>query len=1503
MTINTPFWRLFPDLYPQWRSVDIEREKELIGVLIKSVMYNSREESLLCRGLVLITRAPDVKMYSTVTLKITRVAVVVGYDMDLVSDQESLEETWELVKVRWYKHLCAEPVRICALHLDIVRHINALVFPFIRVSTAKKFLETVKGALTFGDFCAEKGYYLTRDGNTPALCTGVMFGRVYYVPQNKLNGSLLPSELVYDHNRSEEEARLFESRHCAFFYKAACLDIETVCHDAYRDANLRSDAFAHKFPFCTERKVADLLESRARLVQALDIAKGLTKAVGKKVLIPPLNQDMPGQQHEITCVSLVVLNSHLSRTRGHRKKLIVLYNGDKVHQDRPAVADKKVTTAVGIEDVERILIYPCSGELALLEKTIETLYAYGIELIYVFNAEFDLRVIQQRVHFYFDSDFVRQVDPGTRRRCSSLMRAWLGLFVTGDLSGDVQPLFQFENVRYLEMYTEMIHNLGCTLLGEPISERALLLASSHVERFNRDKAKLGHFKMNACGMNVVDLYRMVNTRDVKFACTSMKLNDVAPYLISKLRETHGKAPKDVRKLRKLADVTYCKIDEMIAAGGESLFAVLVYNLVDSQLCARLAKVLRPVSSLFHRCRSTLNIDVVSHGRGDTFVGFVQSIHSVQLPQLKYKLDTFRVRSGPAGKHLKARLRWDPNMDISSLDNTGHLRDQGEWLGGQVSEPLTGLHYSGPGMGLELSFDFSSMYPSIMCALNVSPDTLIPWPPVHFPHDLSGWVCYSWEAEGFPFASLILKHDRLRGEFVRAPGVLPSAVQHYLELRSAFKTTLSTSILEEAERQYYRLQETECKVIANSFYGTAGPPCGPLLAAHGRRQISLVNDCVSSYFGHRFPAIYGDTDSVMVSCGYGPEDGIERDVSCMHTLSGEECLDAEALPRFAEEARTALENKFKRCVGSASEFVDHVHKVLVEDALERMYVIGRGNESHRVVRATGIPLSSAKTYPVYTAHVLDDASVALDVTTPFIKDRRVRLEYEGASSIYCHVSKKAYVALTHSTDMQGRPCGVTLKARGLSAHKSIRSPSDSAVTDSFLACVMRGDCLKLEENEPSCFTTIPWHGLRTGDVILYPEREPVVDKHGVWTERHDASSFLVAQKVVGVHSLRLNKYLAAFVYIAAVRSGGTSRSVIKTLHSDDKYCMNHVLNCKEGIIRDLLACKASELVSSRIGAGFFPWSGFIKSSKVKCFGARTLQRLRASRSSVKVSYVEIVKTNLKRITGLSVKPVQCHEFHKCHPCEATLYRYPLKLPDVTVSVFGAPLKCDAVRCETEGRSLSVVSCVDSQPKLISHPYHSGNKCYANSRVLLAHRADVDLMNSHMKLMPHCVVDYCLSRRMYSPALGESSIEDCMRALSAYVNRIKGRLTRASLAFSSLMNNCPEHMMPVCGSQELQRCLKNREVITRIPADKLEVCIKVIQEDMNLRHPDAYFNLSASLGKSFSDAREQNLVSLDDVSPGETWISLTKLLQRSFRQQSEGRLPSTDCVWPRQKKKAG
>ncbi|KAI4822304.1 hypothetical protein KUCAC02_007858 [Chaenocephalus aceratus] len=509
-----------------------------------------------------------------------------------------------LVRGTWSKHMVAQPVRVSVLHDDIKRKVNAQVFPLRCISLARKYVRTVRGALTFGDICPDKGYYMARDGNTPALCSDVMFGRVYFVPENKLNQELSASDLIYDRETCEADAKLFDGKHMPYFYKAACLDIETVFDKSYRDPRLHSRTFAYAFPYCTESRVADMTEYRSKLVCTLNAA-GWPYPKGASMYRARSGRDMPGEQHEITCVSLVILNSHVPKGSpgDHRKTLIVLYNKCKVRHEPHPEADHELDRGAGIDQVSRVQFHPCSGELALLEATIRLLYRHGIEQLYVYNAEFDVRVIEQRVHFYAESKYAESADPATRKLCSSLLGAWNGLFVTRALATDVLPTFQ-------------------------------------------DKAKLGHFKMNSCGMNIVDLYRMAGTREIKFACTSMKLNDVAPFVIAMMR-----------------------------TGGKGLFAVLLYNLVDSQLCARLAKVLKPVSVLFHRCRTTLNIDVVVHGRGDHFGGFVQSIHSVQIPQLKFRLDTSESKRGPWVCDSRAACGGSPRSSPST--DTAESSGKGE----------------------------------------------------------------------------------------------------------------------------------------------------------------------------------------------------------------------------------------------------------------------------------------------------------------------------------------------------------------------------------------------------------------------------------------------------------------------------------------------------------------------------------------------------------------------------------------------------------------------------------------------------------------------------------------------------------------------------------------------------------------------------------------------------------------------------------------------------------
>ena len=50
----------------------------------------------------------------------------------------------------------------------------------------------------------------------------------------------------------------------------------------------------------------------------------------------------------------------------------------------------------------------------------------------------------------------------------------------------------------------------------------------------------------------------------------------------------------------------------------------------------------------------------------------------------------------------------------------------------------------------------------------------------------------------------------------------SSVEHFLNQRAEFKRKLKKPDISEAERVYYKTQEAECKVLANSFYGIQLP---------------------------------------------------------------------------------------------------------------------------------------------------------------------------------------------------------------------------------------------------------------------------------------------------------------------------------------------------------------------------------------------------------------------------------------------------------------------------------------------------------------------------------------------------------------------------------------------------------------------------------------------------------------------------------------------------------
>lgn len=388
-----------------------------------------------------------------------------------------------------------------------------------------------------------------------------------------------------------------------------------------------------------------------------------------------------------------------------------------------------------------------------------------------------------------------------------------------------------------------------------------------------------------------------------------------------------------------------------------------------------------------------------------------------------------------------------------------------------------------------------------------------------------------------------------------------------------------------------------------------------------------------------------------------------------------------------------------------------------------------------------------------------------------------------------------------------------------------------------------------------------------DLVLYFSERPSFDATGAWI-RPGTDDDVSVHRVLNVTRTDLDAgYSAVSAELMAADGGPTV--FVRTLYKDDKYCMNHIACRDAGVLRDALATRAAELIASKMGTGFFPWDTLIKSAKNKHFARQTLERLKAGSSSVNTTFVEIEKTWLQRITGLSAKPVACYEFHKCNPCRAAVHRYPLALhatAGCVTAMFGGPMLCE--------KSPSAATSDDAPSPddgVVAHPYQPENKCRSNSRVLIAHRTDRALVNRAGKLMAHCLIDMSLPRQMYGATT--VALDACKRNLTAAAKTIRGRLKLANAAFNALMNTCPDHMVPACGSDELRAIEYNKEHVTRLPGEKLAACRLAVVRDMQLDPAAVYANTTRELGDALGKLAATGAVVTGDRRDDDSHVTLT------------------------------
>lgn len=166
-------------------------------------------------------------------------------------------------------------------------------------------------------------------------------------------------------------------------------------------------------------------------------------------------------------------------------------------------------------------------------------------------------------------------------------------------------------------------------------------------------------------------------------------------------------------------------------------------------------------------------------------------------------------------------------------------------GGYVMTPKEGLHEN------VAALDFSAMYPSIMIAYNVSPETLV--------LDVSGDVNVAPE---------------VHHAFSKSPpGFFSSILKGLVDERRALKRSLAQA--SGAERERLDIRQTSLKILTNASYGYLGwaqarwfsREAAEATTAWGRGTIRAVMELARE---RGIEVLYGDTDSLFVRDAPGLE---------------------------------------------------------------------------------------------------------------------------------------------------------------------------------------------------------------------------------------------------------------------------------------------------------------------------------------------------------------------------------------------------------------------------------------------------------------------------------------------------------------------------------------------------------------------------------------------------------------------------------------------------------
>lgn len=191
-----------------------------------------------------------------------------------------------------------------------------------------------------------------------------------------------------------------------------------------------------------------------------------------------------------------------------------------------------------------------------------------------------------------------------------------------------------------------------------------------------------------------------------------------------------------------------------------------------------------------------------------------------------------------------RLAFEANEVIPNKPDYNETRKRmaRTYKGGYVYEPEPGIYRD------IVIFDYRSLYPSIISAHNISPETL-------------DCMCCSSPDSDVPKSDEVIEGHWF---CTKRKGFIPSIVEDLISRRMRIKKMSS----KDKSNRLLKAKEENFKLLANSFYGYLGffaarwysIECAEAVTSYGRHYINRV---INKAHETGFVVVYGDTDSIFL----------------------------------------------------------------------------------------------------------------------------------------------------------------------------------------------------------------------------------------------------------------------------------------------------------------------------------------------------------------------------------------------------------------------------------------------------------------------------------------------------------------------------------------------------------------------------------------------------------------------------------------------------------------